>query len=219
MPKALDKTNKLNDEQRRMVEKNIGLAYDFSYKMLKVTRFARMSFDDILASAFYGLVTASRCYNKDKGIAFSTYVWTSMFNNLRRDSLAQHRTIWIPFSKGGASVVCKEAIKRIKYKPILTDRRKHTPTEIIDTRETGPSEVDFRDEWGKVEKALNSLPVRWRSLLEMRLSNISARECGVRLGCSTKRIYQLEQRILHQIRVILRKREGKTKRENTNEEI
>ena len=65
----------LTNEQKKIVEDNIGLAYDFVIRAKKTGHtlyIARMDDDDMLSIAFYALCVAAEIFDKSLGYAFST---------------------------------------------------------------------------------------------------------------------------------------------------
>lgn len=65
----------LTSEQKRIVEDNIGLAYDFVKRAKKTGHtlyIARMDDGDMLSIAFYALCVAAEVFDKSLGYAFST---------------------------------------------------------------------------------------------------------------------------------------------------
>lgn len=62
--------DKLTAEQCQMVEDNLGLAYFVANKLIKTID---VEYEELLATCFEGLVKASKGFNADRGIKFSTY--------------------------------------------------------------------------------------------------------------------------------------------------
>lgn len=78
------KVMKLNEEQRKMVEDNHNLIYQYLIDK-------HLPQDEYYDVAAIGLCRAALCYDKTKGINFSTYVYQSISNNIKHYHLYDKR--------------------------------------------------------------------------------------------------------------------------------
>lgn len=66
----------LTDEQRKLVEDNVGLVYSEAHKRGVVS-------EDLIQEGMMGLMNAARYYSPDFGVKFSTYagsyIWAALF--------------------------------------------------------------------------------------------------------------------------------------------
>ena len=66
----------LTDDERQMVEENTGLVYHTVYAMVSKGALIREAVDDAISEGMIGLMKAAQCFDKERGLQFSTLAST-----------------------------------------------------------------------------------------------------------------------------------------------
>lgn len=99
---------KLNQEEEKRVLENIGLVK----WRLKIANISNEEYDDFFQVGMIGLINASKKFDETKGISFSTYATTSIYNNINtyyknnskyKNVLSLNQHLPTPFEQGGES--------------------------------------------------------------------------------------------------------------------
>lgn len=117
MSKPRKPVKKLTNEQKRLAEDNIGLAYSAFLKYRKY--FRRIPEDDVRQVCFLGLCKAAQTFDPGRGTKFSTYAFPSIYTTLLQEFVPRGKRIEPTYLEG--MVNRKDDNKPIPWEDIIPD--------------------------------------------------------------------------------------------------
>lgn len=83
----------MTDEQVKLVEDNLDMAYKVAYKWIRDYSGRKWDVEDFKSAAHEGLVKAAQTYNPEKGYQFNTYAGTCIQNEIRMLLRKDHHAV------------------------------------------------------------------------------------------------------------------------------
>lgn len=155
----------LTEIGKKLVEDNLGLAAS------AVKRYSGSpNYNDLLSEANLGLVIAAATWNKDFGVAFSTYAFHCIRN-----------------------AIIKFLRREMQYKSVSLDYN----LQEIESGRQGEQTVDDLDE---IDFINNNISDREVNILKMRSDGSTLLEIGAAHGISKQRVQQITKRIKEKAR-------------------
>lgn len=149
----------LSPEQKKIVEENIGLAYDFVIRAKKsghTLYIAKMDDDDMLSIAFYALCVAAEVFDRSLGYAFSTLyhrICVNEFSKILRQVITQKHG---PYYSAASTSESKCRLDDVTVEDTIKDES------------PGPEEIYFaRVEVDVLHKAIDALDETLRHTVRM----------------------------------------------------
>lgn len=142
-PREFRKSGRLTDEQRALVEANLGLVWEVAH-----TRFRGWLTPEERADyGLAGLVDAAMDFDAAKGCQFSTYAWMKIVRKIQRARFGGYDLlIGTPVRKGGRDEI--RVFQEGGYRPTLASL----------PGGSGPSAVDVERFWAAIREAIESAP-------------------------------------------------------------
>lgn len=187
---------RLTDEQRAVVEANVGLVYGFVHRRYGGKH---PKYDDLIQAGVLGLMRAAQKYDPAKA-KFSTYA-NFWIRNLVARYLDEDTTIRVPHH-----VVCDARARRGKFVEEAEAARR---VEKFDAGGDGfhpvggddPARaVEADDEFWNLRRALSRLPERQREVVLRRAAGEQYKVIGESLGVCRERPRQIEREALDRLR-------------------
>lgn len=99
--------------KEELIKQNMKLAYMLANRYYKVCH-TKVEFEEIRSASFLGLVKAANSFDEDKGLAFSTFAFTCIKNEILiyLKSVRKHQTTSI-FSQFGEDMILLDTIANI----------------------------------------------------------------------------------------------------------
>lgn len=198
---------RLTDEQRDMVEKNLGLAHAFAARDL-----GKDHYDDVLSHTYLGLTRAAATYDPATGIQFSTYASWWMRNQVIL-YLRSLGLIHIPAYLNTRKVrdyreyhQCRNEYERCAYRVMHAE----TTTDMgVLANHAGPTDRGEESDDGKhvpewIVALLANLPAEDAELIAKRfIEGETLESVGEMFGITGEAIRKRQEKILERARKIL----------------
>lgn len=187
MPKKRDYPQ-LTDEQRTMVEENMGLVYQAVRDLFKGV----YEYEDLVQVGCVGLCLAAICYKPEMGIEFSTYASTCI-----RKQILRHNQIWSKQKRD----LSKESYSLDEMLRSATDTFGVTHKDLL----VSPQNVEDEAIADDLMNVVMSLPnERQRQVLLWHIGGYTLNDIGEHIGVTRSRVGQ----ILEDARRNVRRRVG-----------
>lgn len=183
-----DQDRPLSDEERQLVEDNLGLATHFAQRF----QASRMEFEDLVQEAYMGLIDAARLYKTSHGTRFSTYARWHILKKVM-DAIHNRNEI-VRTPRRRPSLICGS----------LTDAAAHA----LPDRALTPEEMLDRDETNEaIRQLIKELPHRDAIVLRLRYGvntqKMTLREVGEILAVTPERVRQIQNAAEKKLRALL----------------
>lgn len=183
------KRPQLTDEQRQIVEKNIGLAHMVANRHWVRASYLKVEKDDLDAEAYYALAIAVQCFDPNRGYEFTTYAAACINGHIRHYFRDHCRPIRLPRSAQKRG----EDLRVLSLNKLMSNRTGREK-EWIDTITSFDSDLTVL----MVREFASSLPpIERHVLLQRLLREKTQREIGRELGRSQVFVYRMLQTIGH----------------------
>lgn len=192
----------LYDERDALFQQWVPLLQKISSKFYRMNPL--QSFDDLFQAGAIGLTRAIEGYDPDRCVSEKTYYYTSIANEVRRETLNNCRLIRAPECSvtKAAKNHQRKAFTRTNTVASLSNPKNTGPRNFAETvaakRESNQLEFDERE---LIAQSLKCLCKDDRRIIEMRyFKNMTLEEVGAAIGVGKERVRQKEQRALKRLK-------------------
>lgn len=170
---------KMTEEQRALVEKNLGVAYKVAERFYGAAR-CREDQEAILSSAMLGLCSASLGFRVDNGVKFSTFCGVCCKQQIEHD-LATNGLIWIP-----RYLSRRASLDRPGRSAATIARKARSWTQLGDpsVRLFAAESTVPAAEWSEIRDALGTLDPDHQTAIKMTADGAGIDRIGCELGVS-----------------------------------
>ena len=155
---------RLNDEQRRLVEDNMKLAYFMAHKLRNHTS---LEFEDLVGVCMRGLCKAALKFEPDMGNKFSTFATTVMQNEVFIANRQERKNV---------PTVCLEEIfdgkSDLKWESIISADQRLMDDAITSSITISSAFADLLPKLKERDKALVSLAIENPEITQREMSNV-----------------------------------------------
>lgn len=170
-------TQTLNDEQRRLVVDNLGLARKAAWKWLKQCERYGLDWDDAFSIASMGLMKAARLYDPQIS-ATSSYLFTGCENAI----LMALRSCRAECRHSEQTVYLSDYVKIRFYNLATSDLLSYA--DVLPSKESTDDTVEQRLNIQAIYAAISTFSPRDRTMLKLYMDGIPQREISQIVGCS-----------------------------------
>lgn len=139
--------------RNRIVEENLGLAYEAAGRLRRKLHLDWGDLDDITQIALRELIRAAELYNPSKGNKFSTYAMACMEKRLRREAAMIRLLVHIPGRCSGTEF--RDIIRGFRFQSLDSVGAATAPTSTVPGSTEAENVVDGTESlWAQIEKVV-----------------------------------------------------------------